>query len=60
MFQKNRALVLRFIESRLFGRICYVYIRRKGGIMETCEEKAKWVILAVKMVLSRWMRDKQM
>lgn len=52
--------MLRFIGSRLFGRICYVYIRRKGGIMETCEEKAKWVILAVKMVLSRWMRDKQM
>lgn len=36
-------MVLSLIESRLFGRICYGYFRRKDGIVETDDAKIKVV-----------------
>ena len=34
---------LSYIESKIFGKICYGFCRNKDGIVETITEKAKVV-----------------
>jgi hypothetical protein len=43
---------LSYIESKIFGKVCYGFRRNKDGIVETIPDKAKVVELI--FLLYRW------